>query len=158
MERFEGRTIRTVPHNGRARLPEPPEDASIGELLREITSDASLLVQQEITLARAELQGVIAEARTAATNLAMAALLAIPGALALTAFLIIALGQAIDSYWASALIVGGVLVGIAAVLARRATSAVGVGRQAVQETTQSLRDDTRWGKEELRAFKRELTA
>jgi hypothetical protein len=158
MERFERRTIRTVPHNGRGRLPGPPDDESIGELLREITSDASLLVQQEIALARAELQGVVAEARKAATNLVMAALLAIPGALALTAFLIIAIGDLIDSYWGSALIVGAVLLGIAAVLARRAASAVGDGREAVQETTQSLRDDARWGKEELRAFKRELTA
>jgi uncharacterized membrane protein YqjE len=157
MERSEGRTTRIVQHNGRGQLRDADE-VPIGELLRRITGDASLLVQQEITLARAELQSAMAEAKTSLKSLAIAALLAIPGALALTAFLIIALGEAIDSYWASALIVGLVLVIAAAALARRGTSAMKDGRLSMDETTQSLRDDARWGKEELRAFKRELTA
>jgi hypothetical protein len=113
MERSEGRTTRIVQHNGRGQLRDT-EDVPIGELLRRISGDASLLVQQ--------------------------------------------LGDAIDSYWASALIVGVVLVLAAAALARRGTSAVKDGRLSMDDTTQSLREDARWGKEELRAFKRELTA
>ncbi|HEX6941813.1 MAG TPA: phage holin family protein, partial [Gemmatimonadaceae bacterium] len=93
MDRIERQGTRpTVPrdhdHNGRAPTPHPLDDASIGDLFRQMTSDASHLVQQEVHLAKAELRESLGHVRTMATGLAVAAALAIPGALALTAFLV----------------------------------------------------------------------
>ncbi|HEX6941769.1 MAG TPA: phage holin family protein, partial [Gemmatimonadaceae bacterium] len=116
------------------------------------------LVQQEVHLAKAELRESLGHVRTMATGLAVAAALAIPGALALTAFLVIGLGALIGSYWASALIVGVVLMTAAVVLGRRAMSIVNEGKIGLPRTITSLAEDATWGKEELRAFKREMTA
>ena len=67
-------------------------------------------------------------------------------------------GDVINSYWASALIVGAVLLIAAVALARQGLAGVSKAKQGVERAAASLGDDARWGKEELRAFKRELTA
>jgi hypothetical protein len=123
-----------------------------------LTSDASLLVRQEISLAKAEMRESLDHLKATVAKLAIAAALAIPAALALTAFLVIALGDAINSYWASALIVGVILLVAAVGLARRAMAGVEKAKEGLQRTAESVGDDARWGKEELRTFKRELTA
>ena len=145
-------------HNGRAPTRHPLDDASIGDLFRQLTSDASHLVQQEVHLAKAELKESVARVRTMVVGFAVAAALAIPGALALTAFLVIGLGALIGSYWASALIIWVVLMIAAVVLGRRAMSIVKDGKIGLPRTITSLAEDATWGKEELRAFKREMTA
>ena len=86
-------------HNGRAPTRHPLDDASIGDLFRQLTSDASHLVQQEMHLAKAELKESVARVRTMVVGFAVAAALAIPGALALTAFLVIGVGALIGSAW-----------------------------------------------------------
>lgn len=153
------RSHRAVINDGSGQLFEVPVgDPSVSDLFRRLTTDASLLVRQEISLARAELRESAERLKEALRAIAIAAVLAIPGALALTAFLIIALGDAIGSYWASALMVGAVLIGTAAVLGRRAAGRAKESTKGMQRTADSLREDARWGKEELRTFKRELTA
>lgn len=134
------------------------DDASIGELFRQLTTDASLLVRQELGLAKAEMREAVKELKATVVKVAIAAALAIPGGIALTAFLVIALGEAINSYWASALIVGAVLLIAAVALARQGAASVGTAKEKLQRTAASLGEDARWGKEEMRAFKRELTA
>jgi hypothetical protein len=53
----------------------------------------------------------------------------------------------------------GVILLVAAVgLARRAMAGVEKAKEGLQRTAESVGDDARWGKEELRTFKRELTA
>lgn len=148
----------THEHNGRPPTPDLLDDASIGDLFRQMTSDASLLVQQEVHLAKAELKESVSRVKTIAVSFALAAALAIPGAIALTAFLVIGLGALLGSYWAGALIVGVVLMAAAAVTARRAVSIVADGKIGLPRTISSLAEDASWGKEEVRAFKREMTA
>lgn len=151
---------RSVLHdsNGRRPLGEPLDDASISDLFKRMTSDASLLVQQEISLAKAEMKESATRVKTMAVLVAIAAALAIPGAIAVTAFLVIALGAAINSYWASALIVGIALLSVAALLVQRGIAKISNGKVGVPRTARSLEENAQWGKEELRAFKRELTA
>jgi len=160
MERIERDMHRSAMNDGIGRrdLREPLDDASIGELFKQLTSDASMLVRQEISLATAEVKESATQVKNMATKLAIAAAFAIPGVIAFTAFLVIALGQAIDSYWASALIVGVIFIGTAGILARQAMAKVTNGKVGLTRTATSLGEDARWGKEELRAFKRELTA
>lgn len=160
MDRIERQGSRPVTHehNGRSPTSHPLDAASIGDLFRQMTSDASLLVQQEVHLAKAEVKESISHIRTMAVWFALAAALAIPGLLALTAFLVIGLGAVLGSYWASALIIGAILMIAAAVLSRRALSIVRDGKIGLPRTKASLAEDATWGKEELRALKREMTA
>ena len=161
MDRIQRQVLRSPvshEHNGRPAAPDQVDDASIGELFRQMTSDASHLVQQEVHLAKAELKESVSRVRTMAVGFAVAAALAIPGALALTAFLVIGLGALIGSYWASALIVGVVLMTAAVVLGRQALSNVTDGKLGLPRTTTSLAENATWGKEELRALKRDMTA
>jgi len=134
------------------------DDESIGELFKQLTSDASLLVRQELGLAKAEMRESVNDLKATVVKVAIAAALAIPGGIALTAFLVIALGDAMNSYWASALIVGAVLLIAAVVIARQGVASIGTAKRKLQRTAASLGEDARWGKEELGAFKRELTA
>jgi uncharacterized membrane protein YqjE len=141
--------------NGRPRL---QPDESVGTLLKQISTDSTHLIQQEIALAKLELKESVAAAGKSAAQLGIAMGVAIPGMLSLVAFLVIGLGDLMnDNYWASALIVAVACLAIAAVLARRAISNL-KGRLGIPETTGTLRDDAAWAKREVQSFKRELTA
>ena len=111
-----------------------------------------------MSLAKSEVQESVAEVKAMVVKMAIAAALAIPGAIALTAFLVIALGDAINSYWASALIVGALLLGAAALVAKQGMTSVKTAKEKMQDTAASLGEGAQWGKEEVKAFKRELTA
>jgi uncharacterized membrane protein YqjE len=134
------------------------EEAPIGELFKRLGNDAGDLVRGELELARAELRESAKQMTRAASRFALALGLAIPGMLALAAFAIIALGDALENYWLSALIVGVIFLIMAAGLGKRAMTLVGEGKANVQETAETVRHDAEWAKEEVKAFKRELTA
>ena len=141
--------------NGRPRL---QPDESVGTLLKQISTDSTHLIQQEIALAKLELRESVSAMGKAAAQLGVAIGLAIPGMLALVAFLVIGLGDLMnDNYWASALIVGVAFLAIAGLLAKRAMANV-KGKLGIPETTGTLRDDAAWAKREVQSFKRELTA
>ena len=141
--------------NGRGR--QQMNDASIGELFKQLSSDGSHLVQQEIQLAKTELQESAARAGKAAAKLGTAMVLALPGVMAITAALVIGLGIIINSYWVSALIVGAAILIVAGILSKRAMSAFRAGiapRQAIQ----TVREDVDWAKREGQRVKHELSA
>ena len=144
-------------HNGRASLPSV-EEPSIGDLLRRLTSDSSHLMRQQFELAKMELKETSTRWSQAATKLGVAMIVALSGALALTASLVIGLGDLIDNYWASALMVGATLSIAAMFLVRRALAVAREDGLGLDDTAGTLREDAQWAKKELRNFKRELTA
>lgn len=136
--------------------PAPAEPPSLGELFRRLTTDTTELVRQEISLARAEVRQVGGTLARDGAKLGVAVGLALCGALALTAFLVLALGDLLDNHWLGALIVGLVLVAIGGVLARNAVADAKRG-MVPEQTIASLREDAAWAKQETREVKRELT-
>ena len=157
-ERYVARR-RLVPQDGhylRERLRDL-EEPSIGELVERMAADTSRLVRLEARLARAEMRETQARVKEMATRVAVGAAVGVAAAVALTAFLVIALAEAIDSWSASALIVGVVMLVVAWLLVRQGMARV-EGRLGLPRTKESLAESARWGKEELRAFKREFTA
>lgn len=139
--------------NGAAR-----GEPSLGELLRRLTTDTSELVRQEVSLAKVEMRQVGATLAQDGTKIGVALVIALAGVLALTAFLIIALGNLFDNYWLSSLLVGVVFCGIGGVLARNAVDDVKRRGLKPEQTLDSLREDAQWAKQEARAVKRELTS
>lgn len=134
-------------------------NASVGELFKQLSSDSSHLVRQEINLAKAELLESAGHMAKGATKVGIAAGIAIPGLFAFGAFLIIALGDLMnENYWLSALIVSVAMLATAAILAKKGIGDFGKASFVPEETMGTLREDAQWAKEESQEFKRAFTA
>jgi hypothetical protein len=140
-----------------ARAHPTAAEPSLGELFRQLTNDTGQLIRQEVNLAKVELKQTGATVARDGAKIGIAAGLSLAGVLALTAFLIVGLGDAFNNYWLSALIVALAFLAVGGVLARNAVADIKRRGVAPRETTATLRDDARWAKEEAREFKREIT-
>ena len=132
------------------------EEAPIGELLKRFGQDAGTLVKQEITLAKLELRESAKSLAKDAGKIGAAAGLGLFGAFAFLAFVIVGLGDLINNYWLSALIVAVLLLGAAAVMARGAMARMKRNSLAPRETVATLKDDQQWAKREVQEFKQSL--
>jgi len=118
----------------------------IGEVAKELTSDLSLLVRQEIELAKAEMAD---KGRMAAPGLGMfggAGIVALCAAGAITAFLVLVFSLFLPD-WAAALIVGAVLAAVAYVLVRQGKERVAdAGKPVPEQTIETVKEDVEWAK------------
>jgi hypothetical protein len=118
----------------------------LGEVAKDLTSDLSLLVRQEIELAKAEMTE---KGRTAAPGLGMlggAGIVGLCGAGALTAFLVLALATFLPD-WLAALIVGVVLAAAAYVLVQQGKERVAeAGTPVPEQTIETVKEDVEWAK------------
>lgn len=118
----------------------------LGEVAKKLTSDLSLLVHQELELAKAEMAE---KARTAAPGLGMlggAGVVALCAAGALTAFLVLVLSLFLPE-WTAALIVGAVLAAVAYVLVRQGKERVtDAGAPVPEQTIETVKEDVEWAK------------
>jgi len=121
-------------------------DRPLGEVARDLTRDVSLLVRQEVELAKAEMAQ---KGRTAAPGLGLlggAGVVALMAAGAVTAFLILALSTFLPD-WAAALIVGVVLAAVAYVLAKQGKERVtDAGAPVPEQTIETVKEDVEWAK------------
>jgi uncharacterized membrane protein YqjE len=136
----------------------PTYEEPLGDVLKRFGQDASTLVKQEITLAKLELRESVKGLAKDAGKLGTAAGLGLFGGIALLAFVIIGLGDLINNYWLSSLIVAVLLLGAAALMARGALEHMKRNRIAPQETVQTLKEDQRWAKREVQEFKQSMKA
>ena len=132
-------------------------EPSLGDLIKQLTSDTGELVRRELALAKAEMREAGGTLARDGMKIGIAAGLALAGVLALTAFLILALGDAFDNYWLAALLVGALFLVVGGLLAKNAVSDVKRRGLTPQATVETLREDAAWAKREGREFKRELT-
>jgi hypothetical protein len=121
----------------------PTAEASLGELVSTATRDLSLLVQQEIALAKAEAKQTAVSAGLGAAFLGMAGALSALGAIALT----IGGAEALDSIgltrgWAFT-VVAAVLLGLAGLLALFGASRL-KRIKPPERTLQTVKDDVAW--------------
>jgi uncharacterized membrane protein YqjE len=140
-----------------AGLPPPPTDASLGDLVRQLATDSSILIRQEMALARAEMRENVKSAARGMLAIAVGGALAVVGLLTLTAFLVILLGATLANYWLAALIVGAVLLLIGGVLVWSNLGALRGEELKPEHTIDSLKEDKEWLQQEIRDAKREMT-
>src|SRR6266545_3370070 len=112
----------------------------LGEVAKELASDLSLLVRQEIELAKVELAE---KGRTAAPGLGMlggAGIVALCAAWALTACLVLGFSLFLPD-WAAALIVGAVLAAAAYVLIKQGKERVAdAGKPVPEQTIETVKE------------------
>ena len=118
----------------------------IGEIAGELTRDLSLLVRQELELAKAEMA---AKGRVAGPGLGMlggAGVAGLMAAGAITACSILLLSIVLPD-WLAALLVGAVLAGAAYLLVTRGTAQVKkAGAPIPEQTIETVKEDVEWAK------------
>lgn len=130
--------------------------ASMGDLLRQLANESGDLMRQEVNLAKLEMKETASQMAQDGVKLGVALGLAAVGGLALTAFLILVIGNLLDgAYWAGALIVGALFLLIGGLLARNAINDLKKQDLKPEETIETLREDKRWLQDEASDFKRQ---
>lgn len=127
------------------------QDASLGDLLKQLSEQTTTLVRQEIDLAKAEVTQKGKQASAGAGVLAAAAIVGLLALGALTAMFIALLDTAMAT-WLAALIVTVVYGAIAGALA-----VVGRGRLKAatpvvpEQTVETVKEDVEWAKTQARS-------
>jgi putative copper export protein len=137
-------------------MPELKQERSIGELFGQLTQDMTLLVRQEVQLARTELNDKVSRLTRNLISVTAGGLVAYMGAWALVAALILALYELGNiSPWVSALIVGLVLAIAGYAMLKRGLNELKrvdlAPRRTVEnikDDVQAIRDDVQWAKEQ----------
>ena len=134
-----------VTHEGRA------SEASMAELVKQLSEQTSRLARQEVELAKAELTAKGKRAGIGAGMFGGAAMFSFYAVGALTATAILGLAKAVAA-WLAALIVTAALGAIAGVLALTGKSQVEQATPPVPEqTTESVKEDVEWAKTRAQA-------
>jgi hypothetical protein len=155
MSTTEKHTVTVAPD----RIPTTVDgDQSLGTLFGQLAQDTSTLIKQEIALARAEMRASISQTANGAVKIGIAAGVAAVGGLVLTAFLVLLLGDLLDNYWLSALIVGAVFALIGGLLAMSGIRRLKSVQMAPERTIETLKEDRAWAQSEIQQVKRDLRA
>jgi len=139
------------------RLSDGLNGASLTALFRQLADESASLVRNEARLAKLEIKETSAAMAKHALMIAVGTGLAASGGLALTAFLVIVIGNALGgAYWAGALIVGAGFLLIGAIVASIGVRNLRQESIAPEQTIRSLQEDGTFLKHEARDFRNEL--
>jgi len=125
------------------------QERSVGELFGQLTQDLGLLVRQEAQLAKTEIQTKVSRATSDLVSLATGGIVALIGALALTAAVILLLVDPVGlAPWLAALLVGAVMAGIGYVMLKGGLRDLRQIDPSPRRTVESIKDDIQWAKEQ----------
>jgi uncharacterized membrane protein YqjE len=129
----------------------PLRDRPTGELLKELSDNTTTLVKQELDLAKAELAEKGKQAGLGAGMFGGAGLFGVGAFAALTAGVIAALSEAMDT-WLAALIVAVVYAAVAGVMAMTGKKKVKEAAPPIPEQAKdSVKEDMEWAKTQARS-------
>jgi MFS family permease len=132
----------------------PASEASLAELVKQLSEQSSRLARQEVELAKAELAVKGKRAGIGAGMFGGAGMLGFYALGALVAAAILVLATAITA-WLSALIIAVVLAAIAGVLALQGKTKVQQATPPVpEEATESVKEDVKWAKTKAQRARR----
>ena len=125
------------------------DERTMGHLFSDVSSGVSELIREEMELAKAELRRGVAKLVRDMVFLAIGAAISLVALLAFLDAAIYGLGEALP-LWLSALIVGAVFLVIALVMVMKGINDLRRGDFLPKQTMESLREDARWAKEQVR--------
>jgi len=129
-------------------------DASIGELVKQLSEQSSRLARQEVELAKAELAVKGKKAGVGVGMFGGAGVFGFYGFGALVAAAVLALATAVAA-WLAAVIVAAVLAAVAGVLALQGKSKVAQATPPVpDQATESVKEDVQWAKTRAQSARR----
>ncbi|MBW3627683.1 MAG: phage holin family protein [Gemmatimonadetes bacterium] len=143
---------------GAAGEPDPDEpEPSLGGLLRDLAGETQELFRQEVELVRAELGDGVRRTAAGVSWVAAGAAIVLIAMLVLLAALVVGLGDLLDSYLLSTLIVGLLFVLIGAALAITNAAARRRREPALRAAIGTLHADKRWAGAEVQQLTHDLT-
>jgi uncharacterized membrane protein YqjE len=128
--------------------PDSPDlrDQPVSELLKRLAHETTMLIRQELDLAKAEMREKMAKAGAGAGMWGGAGVAGLLALGSLTAFLILALDGAMPN-WLAALIVGLIYAAIAGLLYLSGKRRVeDVGSPIPEQTVETVKEDMQWAK------------
>jgi uncharacterized membrane protein YqjE len=126
----------------------------IGELLKQLATETTTLVRQELDLAKAEMREKAGKAGPGFGMIGAAGGVALLALGALTAFFVLALDGAVPN-WLAALIVAIAYGAVATVLYMRGKERVDdAGSPAPRQTIETVKEDVEWAKHPTASAKR----
>lgn len=131
-------------------------EPGLGELFSQLAQDSATLVRQEMALAKAEMTQNLKAAARDATMVAVGGGVALLGMLVLILFLVLVIGDALNEYWAGALIVGLLFLIIGGVLAMGALKRLKHDSLTPARTIDTLKEDKQWAQSEINQVRRDL--
>jgi len=132
------------------------DERSIGQLLKELTSETSTLLKQEVDLAKTEMSEKASRVGANLGSVAVGGAVAFLGAIALLLAVIYGLGAILNNFlspetasWLAPLIVGGILAAVGYSLIKKALETLKRESITPQKTTQSLQENKEWLKQKI---------
>jgi len=130
-------------------MTERKDERSLGELFAELARETSVLVRQEVELAKTEMTQKVSQVGRDAGTIGIGGAIAYAGLLVLISAVILGLGE-IMPLWLSALLVGLVVAILGSIVIQRGVSALKRADLTPRQTIQSLKEDTEWAKEQTK--------
>lgn len=137
--------------------PDGEEGRSLGSLFRDLSADASVLIRQEVALAKTEMRRNVRALARDVGSMALWGVVAALGGLVMVAFLVAGLGDLLDNYWLAALIVALLFIAVGAFMALRSLRHLRTVQMKPQETVATLRDTQAWAQGEAAELRAALT-
>lgn len=132
------------------------EEPQLRELLKQLASESSDLMRNEMALAKLEIRDMAREVALDSAKLAAAIGLALAGALALMAAAVIGLGHLLDGQFGlAALIIGALMLLIGGLMARGGIQGLKQMPKA-EQTVRSMKTNKEWASREIQDFKDEI--
>ena len=125
------------------------ETRSFGDLFSQLTNDTTLLLRQEVALAKKELQQALAQAVGGVVSLAVGGVLATVGLVAVLISVILALALVMPD-WAAALLVGAIFLVLALVFVMLGINRLKKVKLTPERTSQTLKEDAEMIREKVR--------
>ena len=121
-------------------------DVGIPDLVRRLTEDSKRLANDEVRLGKLEMRENIHKGARGTLWLALAFGAGVVAMVALTFTLITVIGRLLGNYWAGALIVGAVELGLAYWLVKRGLGELKEPSYTFEESREELKDTAAWVK------------
>ena len=131
-------------------------EPALSDLFRQLAQDSATLVRQEMNLAKAELKSNVKSVARDAAMVAVGGILALVGVVVLIAFLVVAVGDALDNYWLGALVVGVLFLLVGGLLAMSSLKKLKHEEVAPTRTLETLKEDKQWLQSEIKQARRDL--
>ena len=127
-----------------------PRERSIGELFADLSQKTTLLIRQEMQLAKTELSQKAAQASRGGAMVGVGGAVAHSALLTLVASVVLLMVQLGLDAWAAAGLTAVVLAGVGYLLARSGLQTLKQPMAASSETVDSIKETAQWLKNETR--------
>ncbi len=132
------------------------DERSLGQILKDLTSETSTLLRQEVELAKTEMSEKATKVGTNVGEMAVGGAVAFLGAMALLFAMIYGLTALLDQFmslrvaiWLAPLLVGLALAGLGYSMIKKALETLRHEGIAPTKTTQSLQENKEWLKSKI---------